>query len=65
LYKDPDHPNEEAAIVMPYGGLYNRFDNTMWSYDVRGSFYYNKQFGDDHKINAVAGMQMRSANRQA
>ena len=65
LYKDPDNPNEEAVVVMPYGGLYNRFDNTMWSYDVRGSFYYNKQFGDDHKVNAVAGMQVRSADRQA
>jgi TonB-linked SusC/RagA family outer membrane protein len=65
LYKDPDHPNEEAVVVMPYGGLYNRFNNTMWSYDVRGSFYYNKQFGDDHKVNAVAGMQVRSADRQA
>jgi TonB-linked SusC/RagA family outer membrane protein len=65
LYKDPDKPNEEPAVVMPYGGLYNRFDNTMWSYDVRGSFYYNKQFGDDHKVNAVAGMQVRSADRQS
>ncbi|MDR2362657.1 MAG: SusC/RagA family TonB-linked outer membrane protein [Prevotellaceae bacterium] len=64
LYKDPDNPNEEPAVVMPYGGLYNRFDNTMWSYDVRGSFYYNKQLGESHKINAVAGMQVRSADRQ-
>ncbi|MDR0667705.1 MAG: SusC/RagA family TonB-linked outer membrane protein, partial [Prevotellaceae bacterium] len=65
LYDDPDYPNREPEVVMPYGGLYNRFDNTMWSYDVRGSFYYNKQFGNDHNVNAVAGMQVRSADRQA
>ena len=65
LYENPETPSAEAVIVMPYGGLYNRFDNTMWSYDVRGSFYYNKQFGDDHKVSAVAGMQARAADRQA
>jgi TonB-linked SusC/RagA family outer membrane protein len=65
LYKNPETPGAEAIVVMPYGGLYNRFDNTMWSYDVRGSFYYNKQFGDDHKVSAVAGMQTRAADRQA
>ncbi|MDR1342080.1 MAG: SusC/RagA family TonB-linked outer membrane protein, partial [Prevotellaceae bacterium] len=65
LYEDPDYPNAEAVVVMPYGGLYNRFNNTMWSYDVRGSFYYNKQLSDNNRISAVGGMQVRSADRQA
>ncbi len=64
LYKDPDYPNEEAVVVMPYGGLYNRFNNSMNSYDVRGSFYYNKTFTEDHKLNAMLGAQARSADRQ-
>jgi TonB-linked SusC/RagA family outer membrane protein len=65
LYNDPDKPNSEPEVVMPYGGLYNRFDNTMWSYDVRGSFFYSKQIDDDNRLSAVLGGQVRSADRQA
>jgi TonB-linked SusC/RagA family outer membrane protein len=65
LYKDPDKPNSEAEVVMPYGGLYNRFDNTMWSYDLRGSFFYSKQVDDNNRLSAVLGGQVRSADRQA
>lgn len=65
LYQNPDNPNSEAVIVMPYGGLYNRFDNSMQSYDIRGTFYYNKEFSKDHKFNAMLGMQVRSADRQS
>jgi TonB-linked SusC/RagA family outer membrane protein len=65
LYKDPDNPDAEAVVVMPYGGLYYRTDRAMWSYDVRGSFYYNKQLNDNNRLSAVAGMQVRAANRQS
>lgn len=65
LYENPDNPEAEAVVVMPYGGLYNRFGRTMWSYDVRGSFYFNKQIDDNNRISAVAGMQVRSADRQS
>jgi TonB-linked SusC/RagA family outer membrane protein len=65
LYKNPDNPEAEAVVVMPYGGLYNRSNRTLWSYDVRGSFYYNKQFDDNNRVSAVAGMQVRAADRQS
>lgn len=64
LYENPDNPEAEAVVVMPYGGLYNRVNRTMWSYDVRGSFYFNKQLNDNNRVSAVAGMQVRAADRQ-
>ena len=64
LYSNPDTPNEESVVVLPYGGMYYRFDDNLLSYDVRGSFFYNAEFNVDHKVNAMLGMQARSADRQ-
>ncbi len=63
LYRDPDNPNAEPVVVLPYGGFYNRNEDKMVSYDFRNSFLYSKSFGK-HSINALAGQQVKYADRQ-
>jgi TonB-linked SusC/RagA family outer membrane protein len=63
LYRDPDDPAAQPVVVLPYGGFYNRDENSLKSYDVRNTLYYTKDVGL-HSINAIAGQQMRYADRQ-
>ncbi|HSB94301.1 MAG TPA: SusC/RagA family TonB-linked outer membrane protein [Flavitalea sp.] len=64
LYRDPDDPNAEPIVVLPYGGFYNRAEDKLVSYDIRNSINYSKIF-DKHAINLLGGMQVKSADRQA
>ena len=63
LYKDPDNPNAEAIVVLPYGGFYNKNENLLLSYDFRNSLSYSKEIGK-HFINALVGQQVKYADRQ-
>ncbi len=63
LYKDPDNPNAEAIVVLPYGGFYNRNENLLTSVDFRNNLSFNKEFGK-HYINALIGQQVKYADRQ-
>ena len=64
LYRDPDDPNAEPIVVLPYGGFYNRAEDKLVSYDVRNNINYSRIF-DNHSINLLGGMQVKSADRQA
>ena len=63
LYKDPDNPNAEAIVVLPYGGFYNRDENLLTSFDFRNNLAFNKEFGK-HSINGLVGQQVKYADRQ-
>ncbi len=63
LYKDPDNPNAEPIVVLPYGGFYNRDEDHLVSYDFRNSLSFSKEFGR-HSINALVGQQVKYADRQ-
>lgn len=63
LYQDPDNPNAEPVVVLPYGGFYNRNEDKMISYDFRNSLLFNKEIGK-HSINALVGQQVKYADRQ-
>jgi hypothetical protein len=39
LYTDPDHPNDPAVVVLPYGGFYNRNEDQLLIFDVRNSIH--------------------------
>ncbi len=65
LYRDPDNPEAEPVVVLPYGGFYNRAEDNMVSYDVRNHINYNTTIHEKHTLNLLGGMQIRSANRQA
>ncbi|MCK7557249.1 SusC/RagA family TonB-linked outer membrane protein [Chitinophaga sedimenti] len=64
LYRDPDNPEAEPEVVLPYGGFYNRAEDQLVSYDFRNSLNYTKTFDDVHSLNLLAGMQVKSADRQ-
>jgi TonB-linked outer membrane protein, SusC/RagA family len=65
LYRDPDNPNAEPVVVLPYGGFYNRTEDLLVSYDFRNTINYAQTFKDElHAINVMAGQQVKYANRQ-
>ena len=63
LYTDPDNPNAEPIVVLPYGGFYNRYENQLTSIDFRNTLSFTKEFGK-HYINALVGQQVKYADRQ-
>jgi TonB-linked SusC/RagA family outer membrane protein len=64
LYRDPDHPNDPAVVVLPYGGFYNRTENSLLNFDVRNSLNYNNTFSDKHEVSFLLGQQIKYADRQ-
>jgi TonB-linked SusC/RagA family outer membrane protein len=63
LYRDPSNPNAEPVVVLPYGGFYNRTEDQLINYTFRNSINYNQTFGD-HQVTAIAGQELKSADRQ-
>jgi TonB-linked SusC/RagA family outer membrane protein len=64
LYRDPDDPEAEPIVVLPYGGFYNRTENDLLNYDIRNSITFNKTFDGKHNVNVLFGNQIKSADRQ-
>ncbi|MGN6508690.1 MAG: SusC/RagA family TonB-linked outer membrane protein, partial [Chitinophaga sp.] len=64
LYRDPENPEAEPVVVLPYGGFYNRTEDQLVSYDFRNSLNFIKTFNNVHSLNLLAGMQVKSADRQ-
>jgi TonB-linked SusC/RagA family outer membrane protein len=64
LFRDPEHPELQPIVVLPYGGFYNTTDDFLKAYMVRNSLEYNNTINDDHLINVYAFQEMRMANRQ-
>lgn len=64
LYRDPDNPEAEPIVILPYGGFYNTDDVNMVSYNLRNSLDYNVKLAEDHKLNSYAFMELRSADRK-
>ncbi|MFL9483946.1 SusC/RagA family TonB-linked outer membrane protein [Chitinophagaceae bacterium LWZ2-11] len=63
LYRNPDNPEAQPVVVLPYGGFYNRTDDQLISYDVRNSLNFSKTIGAN-SITALVGQQIKSADRQ-
>lgn len=64
LYRDPDNPELPPVVVLPYGGFYNRTEDQLVNYDLRPSLNYIKTISSDHSLNLLAGMQVKSTDRQ-
>lgn len=64
LYRDPDDPEAEPIVVLPYGGFYNRTEDELRNYTVRNTLNYNKLFADVHQIQALAGQEIKYTDRQ-
>ncbi|SOD20455.1 TonB-linked outer membrane protein, SusC/RagA family [Pedobacter xixiisoli] len=64
LYKDPDHPNEPAVVILPEGGFFNASNNNILNYYLRNNLEYDSKFGEDHRLNVFASYEMRYTDRQ-
>lgn len=65
LWKNQDDLAAEPISVMKLGGFYNTAGNTLLNYDVRNSLSYNKVWDGNrtHEFNALAGVQIKSSDR--
>ncbi|WP_042371379.1 SusC/RagA family TonB-linked outer membrane protein [Bacteroides neonati] len=63
LYTDPDNIYSVPITVLPQGGIYERSDYSMLSYDFRGALSYNTVIDDKHIINLYGGTEVNSADR--
>jgi len=64
LFRDPEHPELQPVVVLPYGGFYNTTDDFLKSYMVRNSIEYDNTIDEKHLINVYAFQEMRMADRQ-
>ena len=63
LYTDPDNPYALPISVLPNGGIYERTDNSMLSYDFRATANFSKTFADNHIVNLFAGTEWADITR--
>ena len=63
LYKDPDDPYAIPVSILPNGGIYDRFDNNMLSYNYRFSASYNTEIQGKHIINLYGGTEINQSDR--
>ncbi|MDZ7898371.1 MAG: SusC/RagA family TonB-linked outer membrane protein [Arcicella sp.] len=64
LYRDPDFPEAEPVVVMPYGGIYRKNDDKLVNYYGRHQLNFNTTINQDHSINVLLGQEIKFANRQ-
>lgn len=63
LYTDPDNIFALPVTVLPYGGIFERTDNSMFGWDFRASAAYNDVFNEDHIVNLYAALETNSYDR--
>lgn len=63
LWTDPTNPYAVPVSVLPYGGIYQRSDYRMTSWDFRATAAYNKIFADTHIMNLFAGLESNELKR--
>lgn len=63
LYDDPTRPNEDPRVVMPYGGILERTDNSITTYTIRNSFNFDKTINDLHTVGFYAAQEYRYNDR--
>lgn len=64
LYRNPDDPEAEPVVVLPYGGIYTTEDDYLVSYYFRNTVEFSKNWNDIHMINLLGAQELRYANRQ-
>ena len=65
LYTDRDDPYAVPEVILPYGGIMERFDNKMFGWDTRLTATFNQTFNSTHTVNAYAGMEVNSIDRES
>ena len=65
LWTDPDDPYAVPVSVLPEGGIYDRNDYRMNSWDFRATANYNHIFAKTHIINLFGGVEANSVERNS
>ena len=63
LYTDPDNPYALPISILPQGGIYQKTDYKMNSYDFRGTVNWNHTFDNSHIVNLFGGMEVSDISR--
>ncbi|MCF0199079.1 MAG: SusC/RagA family TonB-linked outer membrane protein [Bacteroidaceae bacterium] len=63
LWTDPNDPYAVPVSVLPQGGIYDRNDYRMSSWDFRATANYNRTFKHDHFMNLFGGLELNSVER--
>jgi TonB-linked SusC/RagA family outer membrane protein len=63
LYRDPDDPEAQPVVVLPYGGFYNRDEDELKNYTFRNSLSFNKTFSDVHAVQGLIGQEIKYTDR--
>lgn len=63
LYRDRDDPFALPISILPQGGIYQRTNYSMVSYDFRSSLAYKDVINHDHTINVNVGAESNSTDR--
>ncbi|XOV92478.1 MAG: SusC/RagA family TonB-linked outer membrane protein [Bacteroidota bacterium] len=63
LFKDPNNPGLNPVVVLPQGGFQYLDQTTLLNFFSRISAEWNKNIGDIHEINVLAGQEIRYTNR--
>ena len=67
LYRGYAYGTEKAgsdrfnAALMPYGGVLNQAISQGVSYNTSHRLQFSKEFNEDHRLNAMLGMEIRSS----
>ncbi|QMU30972.1 SusC/RagA family TonB-linked outer membrane protein [Adhaeribacter radiodurans] len=64
LYRDPDNPEAEPVVVLPYGGFYNTNDDNLVNYNFRNQLEWDKTFNEIHTIRLFTSQELRYTDRQ-
>ena len=65
LYTDPENPYALPVTVLPVGGIYERSDNSMNSWDIRTTATYNNTFFQNHIVNLFGGAEINNIDRHS
>ncbi len=63
LYTDPDNAYALPISILPQGGIYQKTDYKMNSYDFRGTVNWNHTFNQIHIVNLFGGMEVSDLSR--
>lgn len=63
LYTDPDKLYALPITVLPEGGIYQKTEYMMNSYDFRFTANWNHTFNNTHIVNAFGGSEINITNR--
>lgn len=65
LFRDPDDPGSQPKVVLPEGGFNNLNEDELNNFYIRNSLDWTHEINIVHKINVLAGQEIKFTNRQS